>query len=382
MVGIIHMNGRLYDPFLRRFLNADEHIQDMFNTQNYNKYGYVLNNPLMYNDPSGEFFFGLLAIPLIKAIFIGAAIGLAAYTVGLAVSGNIGMWNLGGALKATLFGAVSGAITFGIGSIFKAAASTFGNALLQAGAHGLSQGVLGLVQGQNFLSSAASGVFGSLGAYGWGKAMNGIGLGQFSQSTYGMIGFGALSGGVGAELTGGNFWQGVLIGGIVSGLNHAMHSIDWQRPEQQDQYSSQSSKKLSQNEFNEYVKQNRDLLDKYAEYLKQTAGIIGTVPTDAVGLRDFFKDLFKFKLSAFKKIINIKTLVGTHIYATGKEFENYSKMLGDVKYNYDKMNGNSAGMGVRINETRVHIPVHGGVGYTIFKFYDIRTNKYLGGGSL
>lgn len=225
MVGIIHMNGRLYDPFLRRFLNADEHIQDMFNTQNYNKYGYVLNNPLMYNDPSGEFFFGLLAIPLIKAIFIGAAIGLAAYTVGLAVSGNIGMWNLGGALKATLFGAVSGAITFGIGSIFKAAASTFGNALLQAGAHGLSQGVLGLVQGQNFLSSAASGVFGSLGVYGWGKAMNGIGLGQFSQSTYGMIGFGAISGGVGAELTGGNFWQGVITGGIVAGLNHAMHKM-------------------------------------------------------------------------------------------------------------------------------------------------------------
>ena len=32
-VGIIHMNGRLYDPLLRRFLNADENIQDIFNTQ-------------------------------------------------------------------------------------------------------------------------------------------------------------------------------------------------------------------------------------------------------------------------------------------------------------------------------------------------------------
>jgi RHS repeat-associated protein len=54
-IGIIHMNGRLYDPLLRRFLNADENIQDPNNTQNYNKYGYVLNNPLMYNDPSGSF---------------------------------------------------------------------------------------------------------------------------------------------------------------------------------------------------------------------------------------------------------------------------------------------------------------------------------------
>lgn len=53
-VGIVHMNGRLYDPLLRRFLNADENIQDPTNTQNYNKYGYVMNNPLLYNDPSGE----------------------------------------------------------------------------------------------------------------------------------------------------------------------------------------------------------------------------------------------------------------------------------------------------------------------------------------
>ena len=55
-VGIIHMNGRLYDPLLRRFLNADENIQDPTNTQNYNKYGYVLNNPLIYSDFNGEWF--------------------------------------------------------------------------------------------------------------------------------------------------------------------------------------------------------------------------------------------------------------------------------------------------------------------------------------
>ncbi|MRX40069.1 hypothetical protein GJU43_12350 [Flavobacterium sp. LC2016-23] len=40
----------------------------------------------------------------------------------------------------------------------------------------------------------------------------------------GTIAFGALSGGVGAELTGGNFWQGALTGGIVAGLNHVLHS--------------------------------------------------------------------------------------------------------------------------------------------------------------
>lgn len=39
-----------------------------------------------------------------------------------------------------------------------------------------------------------------------------------------MVAFGALSGGVGAELSGGNFWQGAVTGGIVAGLNHVMHS--------------------------------------------------------------------------------------------------------------------------------------------------------------
>ncbi|KGE13064.1 RHS repeat-associated core domain-containing protein [Sphingobacterium deserti] len=224
-VGIIHMNGRLYDPTLRRFLNADANIQEMFNTQNYNKYGYVLNNPLMNTDPSGQFFLAFLGLSAwLTAIVIGAVAGLAAYTVNLVVTGNLGMWNLGGALKATFFGAVSGAVTFGIGSLFRAAAS-FGNALLQAGAHGLSQGVLGLVQGQSFLSSAISGFLGSLGAYGWGKAMNLLGLSQFSQSAYGTILFGALSGGVGAELSGGNFWQGAIVGGVVAGLNHVMHRM-------------------------------------------------------------------------------------------------------------------------------------------------------------
>ena len=42
----------------------------------------------------------------------------------------------------------------------------------------------------------------------------------------GTIAFGALSGGIGAELTGGNFFQGFVIGGVVAGLNHEMHPND------------------------------------------------------------------------------------------------------------------------------------------------------------
>ena len=52
-VDIIHMNGRIYDPTLGRFLQADPFIQYPNNSQSYNRYSYVLNNPLSYTDPSG-----------------------------------------------------------------------------------------------------------------------------------------------------------------------------------------------------------------------------------------------------------------------------------------------------------------------------------------
>ena len=53
-VGIINMNGRLYDAVLHRFLSPDNNIQEPYNTQSYNRYGYVMNNPLRYVDPTGE----------------------------------------------------------------------------------------------------------------------------------------------------------------------------------------------------------------------------------------------------------------------------------------------------------------------------------------
>jgi hypothetical protein len=47
------MNGRVYDPTLGRFISADPTVPDPFNSQSYDRYSYVYNNPLASTDPSG-----------------------------------------------------------------------------------------------------------------------------------------------------------------------------------------------------------------------------------------------------------------------------------------------------------------------------------------
>ena len=170
-VGLIHMNGRLYDPLLRRFLNADEHIQDPYNTQNYNKYGYVYNNPLMYNDPSGEFvgfIFG--AIKIISAIFSAVQI---VKSIDALVTGTIDAFQF---VKGLFFMAVSKIASVGLGDVFKAGGfwETVGNGAL-AGAGG--GGVQALMNNENFFKGLVKGavIGGSIAAvsYGLGKLFEG-----------------------------------------------------------------------------------------------------------------------------------------------------------------------------------------------------------------
>lgn len=52
-VGLIHMNGRVYDPRLARFMTPDIYVQSPANPQSYNRYAYVFNNPLNSTDPTG-----------------------------------------------------------------------------------------------------------------------------------------------------------------------------------------------------------------------------------------------------------------------------------------------------------------------------------------
>ncbi len=50
---LIHMNGRVYDYNLGRFLSVDPFIQAPTNSQSMNPYSYIMNNPLAGTDPSG-----------------------------------------------------------------------------------------------------------------------------------------------------------------------------------------------------------------------------------------------------------------------------------------------------------------------------------------
>ena len=54
-VGLIHMNGRVYEPTLGRFLSPDPYVQIPETPKGFNRYAYVFNNPLSFTDPSGFF---------------------------------------------------------------------------------------------------------------------------------------------------------------------------------------------------------------------------------------------------------------------------------------------------------------------------------------
>ena len=220
-IGIIHMNGRLYDPLLRRFLNADENIQDPYNTQNYNKYSYVLNNPMMYNDPSGEFFFAALFL-IFQYIMLAMAM---VQLVGMIIQLAIGDLSFGQFLKFMVIQAVSSLVSYGVGELFKAggfAVKVLGEAtakLAKPVIHALSQGVLSVMRGESFVNGFGTALLASVAA-GYGLKLGGSE--QWSRALGATVS-GAIGGGIGSVLTGGNFWQGATTGAIIGFFNESMH---------------------------------------------------------------------------------------------------------------------------------------------------------------
>jgi len=83
-IGLIHMNGRVYDPEVGRFIEADPKGEG-HTSQGLNRYSYVLNNPLSFTDPSGYKKFWQK-----KGFKTVAVVVIAAYTGGVAASAYLG----------------------------------------------------------------------------------------------------------------------------------------------------------------------------------------------------------------------------------------------------------------------------------------------------
>ena len=97
-VGLVHMGGRIYDPILGRFLQADPMVQAPENIQNLNRYSYVMNNPLNKTDPSG-YIFVTLAVFALNALATGALAGTIA---GAVISGILTAYEYYGYAKLAI----------------------------------------------------------------------------------------------------------------------------------------------------------------------------------------------------------------------------------------------------------------------------------------
>ncbi len=182
--GLIDMNGRMYDPVLGRFLSPDPYVQSPDYAQNFNRYAYCYNNPLVYSDPDGEF--------ILTAMVVGAFINYVIQDM----SGNIDSG--GDVIKAVGIGALTGAAGAGAGS-------------LVSGAVGGSVGFLGgaAIGGAG---GAAGGFVGGAGnAWANGSSFNeglitGLKVGGVGALTGGAIG--GVFGGITSFRHDGNFWTG------------------------------------------------------------------------------------------------------------------------------------------------------------------------------
>ena len=190
-VGLIHMNGRVYDPRLGRFLSADPFVQFPDSPQSYNRYSYVLNNPLNTTDPTGYFSFKDLtgmAVAAVGAYICGPNCGQLGMTlIGASAGGAQAAVNGDSIVRGVVFGGVSAAAFSSVGQHFN-----------QMGAQNLSAAHKGLID------SSSLHFFGG----------NYLTSGQIAEQ----IAAHSILGGAMAELQGGKFGHGFLAAGFTKGV--------------------------------------------------------------------------------------------------------------------------------------------------------------------
>lgn len=213
------MNGRIYDPRLGRFLQADPFVQFAANTQSYNRYSYVLNNPLVYTDPSGYFLKKLFKNKVFRVV---AAVALAYVTYGAVNTWASAAFSTTTTTTATASVTVGGAGSFAGGVATTASVSTAVTTTTLSTAGAIGAGAIagasaGFVSGavlSGSLQGAAKGAF-------TGAVFGGVG-GYFGNGwSYGRVAANSVAGGVTSKINGGNFNDGFKLSLATSLLEMA-----------------------------------------------------------------------------------------------------------------------------------------------------------------
>jgi hypothetical protein len=196
------MNGRIYDPRLGRFMQADSIVDGVYDTQGYNRYSYLQNNPLNGTDPTGHF-------NLRQAVGVVVGVVLAVVTYGAATA--VGGW------AATVGATVNGYAASYVSLVGVIAASS------AAGAIGAFSSTF-IVTGGDFKSALKSGLRGAAaGAFTGGAAGFVSDLG-FSNPIVKVGSFGADVAAVLARAVGGCAAGSVSGGSCSKGAQHAAFS--------------------------------------------------------------------------------------------------------------------------------------------------------------
>ena len=223
------MNTRLYDAKLHRFLAPDNFIQDPSNSQNYNRYGYVLNNPLKFTDPSGEIAFAPILVGMAYGAIIGAATSAVVYSATALINQQ---WNWNSFGKSVLFGAVGGAIGGGLSGLASGTTSSF----LQSTTYNMlsevaSQVGANAIMGNDItfgtvLGSMAGGFVGAKMGQ-WSAVEGGTAINIIGEIGYNSVkggARGAIAGGVGSAIDGDNIKNGIYRGTINGMLGGAIQT--------------------------------------------------------------------------------------------------------------------------------------------------------------
>ena len=192
--GLYFYGARYYDPEIGRFISADTIVQAPYDPQSLNRYTYARNNPVVYTDPNGRWFW--------VAIIIGAILGGAS-----AAANDQPIW------KGALMGAAGGLMVGAGAAAFGFWGAVGGGMLAGAGTSAATGGNIGF-------GALVGGLGAGLG-YGLGSWASGWDSGSFWGELGGAAFVGAIAGGVGAELQGSNFGRGAGMGAAYGAAGFA-----------------------------------------------------------------------------------------------------------------------------------------------------------------